>query len=406
MFLIALYFIPALISFQWVLSYMIKSKSERQWLFFAMLIVDVFYFASNAVYLVPHTDYDVMVWMDAVCVPAFFALFAMEFLYVFLLLPGHRFHISHLLLLFPSVVFGTMVNLLYYIIGFDNAARLIEAYDITGKLAGEFDTDLYRLYVFIDDTLINYIAILLSVLFFVFLAYALRKEGYKPGDVVRFLSGKSVMSVNAVKVFLLICNQVVLLPYAILGRQFMCDHILITSSIMVMVGVILNLLSYLEYRPHDGLMTIREMRNSLVADAEAVPPAKTVVEREDTNVSETITESHNIRLQHLASEFTRLMEEGAYRDENISLAGVAEKLGVSPRTMSGAINEYFGRTFREILNDYRIEAAKKYLREHPDATQSSVAYECGFKDDSSFNKKFKEAVGITPLVWMTRNANS
>jgi AraC-like DNA-binding protein len=57
-------------------------------------------------------------------------------------------------------------------------------------------------------------------------------------------------------------------------------------------------------------------------------------------------------------------------------------------------------TFTEFLNQYRIEQAKRLLKEDKNVTET--CYECGFESLSYFNRIFKKVVGENPIQFKKR----
>ena len=53
------------------------------------------------------------------------------------------------------------------------------------------------------------------------------------------------------------------------------------------------------------------------------------------------------------------------------------------------------KSFVEYLNEIRVSKACKFLLE-TDLSMSEIAYECGYKTASNFNKLFKKFMGMTP----------
>jgi len=96
----------------------------------------------------------------------------------------------------------------------------------------------------------------------------------------------------------------------------------------------------------------------------------------------------------LAEKALHLIEnEKLYRRADFSRRFLAENLGINEATLSRVINWKFKKTFREIVNQYRISEAKTLLKE----TRKSItiiAFETGFKSITSFNRVFKEATGM------------
>ncbi|MEM9000976.1 MAG: helix-turn-helix domain-containing protein [Bacteroidota bacterium] len=90
--------------------------------------------------------------------------------------------------------------------------------------------------------------------------------------------------------------------------------------------------------------------------------------------------------------------EKIYRENNINLEMVANRLDTTRHNASQVINEHFGMSFHEFVNTYRIEEAKKILQK--DAAQKihiiDVAYEVGYNNKVTFNKAFKKDTQLTP----------
>lgn len=400
MFLTAIYFTPAIVTLIWALSFIFKTKNKRQWIFLLLLLVKTFYYATTAVYLLPKTDYLLYVKMDALCVPAVFTVLALQTMYIHLLRPKKKINTSFFILMLPAIIFGVLVNMMYYILGFDNIARLVETYDRTGFLADEFKTELYRTFIYIDDKMVDLFLLIAVIMFIVYVIFVAHKEGYKFGGVYRFTFKNDTLRPSLPKIFLVLSIILILFPYAALGRRFMFSHVHLTIVMMVLLGIVNHMLCHLEYYAADKSATIVEL---LYAKEHADSQSSGIDTGNATN-NESVR--LNARQTKLEADFASLMEHGAFKDENISLQSISEQLGVSARTLSTLVNAKYEAPFRDIVNRYRIDASKKYMREHPEATQAEIACECGFKDSSAFNKKFKEMEGITPAMWIARVAAS
>lgn len=94
-----------------------------------------------------------------------------------------------------------------------------------------------------------------------------------------------------------------------------------------------------------------------------------------------------------------LMEmKKVYRDPDISLQGLSEKLSVTSHQLSQILNEKLERNFSDLINSYRIEEAKKLLLK-PGADQqkiTTVAFDVGFNTTVAFYNAFKKYTGMTP----------
>lgn len=86
-----------------------------------------------------------------------------------------------------------------------------------------------------------------------------------------------------------------------------------------------------------------------------------------------------------------------YLDSELNLIRLAEMLSVSTHHLSYVINTGFGKNFFQYVNEYRVDYAKKLLKE-PNSKLSilGIAYESGFNSKTSFNTTFKKVTGQTP----------
>lgn len=87
--------------------------------------------------------------------------------------------------------------------------------------------------------------------------------------------------------------------------------------------------------------------------------------------------------------------EANYWNISLTLEDTAQFVERNPTYLSTLLSQKTGKTFREILTDYRIQAAKKLLVE-TDMPLKEVATLSGFSNQSYFNKVFKKAVTMSP----------
>lgn len=101
----------------------------------------------------------------------------------------------------------------------------------------------------------------------------------------------------------------------------------------------------------------------------------------------------------LASRIAGVMVEmRPYRNSQITLERFAMLLHATPRQVSAAINSCFNQNFHEYINRYRVEEAKTLLRDPLciDSPILEVANQAGFNSKATFNRTFKQQVGVTP----------
>jgi AraC-like DNA-binding protein len=93
------------------------------------------------------------------------------------------------------------------------------------------------------------------------------------------------------------------------------------------------------------------------------------------------------------------MEENRYFAGNLaSLSDLSHTIKESSHHVSQVINEVMGKGFFEMLAWYRVEEAKRMIREDPAAklTVEDIAEQVGYNSKSSFNTVFKKQTGLTP----------
>ena len=103
----------------------------------------------------------------------------------------------------------------------------------------------------------------------------------------------------------------------------------------------------------------------------------------------------------------RLSEVYQYVKENykkeISLDEVAQIASLTPTSFCRMFKSKTKKNFIEYLNEIRISYACKHLIES-DMSVSEIAYECGYKTVSNFNKLFKKNTGNTPKEYKNKIA--
>lgn len=90
--------------------------------------------------------------------------------------------------------------------------------------------------------------------------------------------------------------------------------------------------------------------------------------------------------------------EKIYRQSDLSLNSMAERIGIPNHQLSQIINEHKQRNFCDFLNYHRIEEAQKILNSPAGKKKkiSMVAQEIGFHNMTAFYNAFKKYTGKTP----------
>ncbi len=113
----------------------------------------------------------------------------------------------------------------------------------------------------------------------------------------------------------------------------------------------------------------------------------------EEDLSDVIPASFDIDVQEKLTQLMR--EQQPYLDANLTLSDLASQVNLSARELSRFINNQIGCNFPEYINGFRIEEAKRRLKEERETVLETL-YAVGFNSKSSFNTLFKRKTGLTP----------
>jgi AraC-like DNA-binding protein len=93
-----------------------------------------------------------------------------------------------------------------------------------------------------------------------------------------------------------------------------------------------------------------------------------------------------------------MQQSQPFLNEDLNLATLASELNITPNQLSQVINQKSSSNFFNYVNGYRVQAVKQRLKDPAFAHYAilAIAYDCGFRSKSVFNKIFKEMENITP----------
>ena len=84
-----------------------------------------------------------------------------------------------------------------------------------------------------------------------------------------------------------------------------------------------------------------------------------------------------------------------------SLAALAREADVSPFHFLRTFRQVTGLTPHQFVLRMRLNRAALRLRRNTEAI-TTIAYDCGFNDLSTFNRRFRRLMGLTPGAWRLR----
>lgn len=98
------------------------------------------------------------------------------------------------------------------------------------------------------------------------------------------------------------------------------------------------------------------------------------------------------RIEAYAADLSRTF----YQPQTVNDAAAA--LGLSRRHFTQLFREITGESWLTILHRHRLAHARRLLRDS-NRSVTSIGYECGFEDITTFYRAFKGAEGTSPLAW-------
>jgi AraC-like DNA-binding protein len=107
-----------------------------------------------------------------------------------------------------------------------------------------------------------------------------------------------------------------------------------------------------------------------------------------------ITDNEGIRIGNI---YNFIMQNYS---EPITLEDVAKAAYMTPESFCRYFKKHTGNTFISFLNEIRINEACKKLIAHKFESISAVAYKCGFKSITNFNRVFKSVIGLSPREYL------
>jgi len=88
--------------------------------------------------------------------------------------------------------------------------------------------------------------------------------------------------------------------------------------------------------------------------------------------------------------------------KDISLDEVSNIAMMTPNAFCRYFKQHTNKTFIQFLTEIRIEKSCKLLSKNNELSIAEIAYQCGFKNISNYNRKFKSSKNSTPTDYRKR----
>jgi AraC-like DNA-binding protein len=175
-----------------------------------------------------------------------------------------------------------------------------------------------------------------------------------------------------------------------LGDQFFPDLMgmnILGDMVTVVVVILIYAMGYLGLR--QPLIFTRDFIIPVTSEAESDAQAK-----EKYRKSGLDKKTGRLFLEQLSSY---METEKPYLDGGLILPQLAQQLGISANYLSQIINEQLQVNFYDFINNYRVEEAKRLIRDSAGRPNVlNIALDSGFNSKSAFYTAFKKATSMTP----------
>lgn len=175
---------------------------------------------------------------------------------------------------------------------------------------------------------------------------------------------------------------------------------LLLLLLLFVIGI--SAVVYILYRRKDKMykQIVRQQYEFLKKEKKAAqpampPPGPTSPQAEKPSSDR---DDHAMRDAELFARIEYLMQtEGVYRQNDLTIERLAERLDTNRTYISRAINQQAGKTFSSYVNSYRIDEAVRRLSDVDDDTPlKALAQMLGYNHLQTFYASFQSAIGMPP----------
>ncbi|MDX9801455.1 MAG: helix-turn-helix domain-containing protein [Spirochaetia bacterium] len=113
----------------------------------------------------------------------------------------------------------------------------------------------------------------------------------------------------------------------------------------------------------------------------------------------------DIECRYLMDKIEKRFNDGAWQNPDLVISDLASEFKVHPNRLSYAINQCCKVSFRTFLNSKRLEYFKYRIKNgaHKNKSILDLAFEAGFPSKSTFNRLFRENMGMTPSEYVKQS---
>ena len=228
--------------------------------------------------------------------------------------------------------------------------------------------------------------------------FKLRKHGR---EILQIHSNLEMTDLKWLKFLLVFLTAIYVFSFAI--THAVAFGIAQASQYYVLVQLLITVVIYLmSYR------LLFQPQLFMLHKFEATPEPKLSISTEPVFTPEKYQRSglKDDQAEHYLKDLLSCMEtEKPYRNPDLTIHHLSEKMDISRNHLTEIINEKLGKNFFEFVNTYRVEEVKKLLTDPAFSHYNlyALGLEAGFKSKTAFNTNFKKLTGLTPSAWKNQD---
>lgn len=98
-------------------------------------------------------------------------------------------------------------------------------------------------------------------------------------------------------------------------------------------------------------------------------------------------------------------EDKVFLNKKLTIQKLSRLLEINQRVLSQIINRHYKLSFREFINQYRVEEVKSKLtdKKYHHMSILGIALDCGFNSEASFYRIFKKNTGLSPKKFIQQS---
>ena len=114
----------------------------------------------------------------------------------------------------------------------------------------------------------------------------------------------------------------------------------------------------------------------------------------DSKISDTVKQLQKV-----------MMDDKVFLNSKLTIRELSNILDIPERYLSQTINQYFKISFRDFINNYRLEEVKSKLNDKNFSHKSilGIALESGFNSEASFYRIFRNNTGLSPKEFIQKS---